>query len=70
MAKYKMKSCPFCFSTETRPDRMLGSSRFFHVLCTGCGAHGPLFEDLDSSKKGMTGAVKLWNKRNMTFSQD
>jgi len=70
MAKYKLKACPFCSSTEVRPWRMLGSNRFYHVLCSECGAHGPLFEEFDSSKKGMEGAVILWNKRNTTFSLD
>jgi len=70
MAKYKMKSCPFCFSTDVGPWRMLGSNRFYHVKCSACGALGPMFEEFDSSKKGMEGSVRLWNKRNMIFNQD
>ena len=42
---------------------MLGSSRFYHILCTNCGTTGPLVEEWDSKKKGVELSVNLWNKR-------
>ena len=65
-----MKSCPFCFSTDVGPWRKLGSNRFYHDKCSTCGALGSMFEEFDSSKKGMEGSVRLWNKRSMIFNQD
>jgi len=68
MKKTKLNPCPFCNSTVLRSDRMLGSNRFYHVMCTSCGALGPLFEEYDSYKKGYNGAIELWNKRDTTFN--
>ena len=70
MAKYKMKPCPFCSSSEIRADRLLGSNRLYHVKCSTCGSAGPLFEEFDSAKKGMEGSVNLWNNRFTVSNQD
>jgi len=63
MAKTKLKPCPFCESSQVKPWRMLGSPRFYQIMCTRCGAVGPMFEEYDSFKKGTEGSISLWNKR-------
>ena len=70
MAKTKLKPCPFCESTEVKPWRMLGSPRFYQIMCTSCGAVGPMFEEYDSNKKGTEGSIALWNKRGSIFKLD
>lgn len=70
MAKTKLKPCPFCESNEVKPWRMLGSPRFYMIMCTECGALGPMFEEYDSSKKGTEGSIALWNKRGSIFKLD
>ena len=61
--KLNVNPCPFCGSTKCEPRLMLGSSRFYHILCTNCGTTGPLVEEWDSKKKGVELSVNLWNKR-------
>ena len=70
MAKTKLKPCPFCESSEVKPWRMLGSPRFYQIMCTSCGAVGPMFEEYDSNKKGTEGSIALWNKRGSIFKLD
>ena len=70
MPKPKLKPCPFCESDKLKPWRMLGSPRFYQILCTSCGTLGPMFEEYDSLKKGTEGSIALWNKRGSIFKLD
>ena len=63
MSKIKLKECPFCGGDVVSPRLLLGSSRFYHIMCIECGATGPLEEEYDSKKKGIELASASWNKR-------
>jgi len=63
MSKIKLKGCPFCNSVDAIVRLMLGSTRFYHVMCNECGCLGPLVEEWDSKKKGIELASIAWNKR-------
>lgn len=63
MNKIILKECPFCGGDDLGPRLLLGSNRFYHIMCVECGATGPLEEEYDSKKKGIELASVSWNKR-------
>lgn len=62
MPKYDLKSCPFCNGNKLVAWKMLGSERFYNIMCQECGAMGPQIEN-DHKPTAIRSASEAWNKR-------
>jgi len=60
--KYDLKPCPFCNSKKLIEWQMLGSQRFWNIMCTKCGAMGPQIEN-DHKPTAIRCISESWNKR-------
>lgn len=50
-----LEPCPFCGESDTSKIKLVESTHFYSVVCFGCGAKGPVFDDHPID------AVQEWN---------
>jgi Lar family restriction alleviation protein len=60
--KYDLKPCPFCNSKDLINWKMLGSDRFYNIMCRKCGAMGPQIEQ-DHTPTAIRSISEAWNRR-------
>ncbi len=60
--KYDLKPCPYCGSSKIKPWLMLGSNRYWNLMCHDCGSMGPQVEN-DHKPTALRCISELWNKR-------
>ena len=60
--KYDLEPCPYCGSSNLPPWLMIGSNRFWNLMCYDCGSMGPQTEN-DHKPTALRVISELWNKR-------